>query len=236
MNWRLDNPPVIDVSVSRHMGLFAVARLAERHGVRVRLRARSPHGLTALVWLPDSVIERTAQPVRRPAATASRPTSGYPGVRPPAGTGGGAPDPGRPVAGDRLESCARPGRHRPASRLVCSRARHGAHGNGAAGAGRPGTAATPGTGAGTGDGPAGRRRRRPGSTGGPRQAGSPDHRRTRARRHHHRRAARAGPAGEPPARVSGRRRRARRAGPAHGGAEARRLAATAISRTRPAAD
>ncbi len=60
MNWRLDNPPVIDVSVSRHMGLFAVARLAERHGVRVRLRPRSPHGLTALVWLPDSVTEREA--------------------------------------------------------------------------------------------------------------------------------------------------------------------------------
>src|SRR6266567_6041457 len=62
MNWRLDNPPVIDVSVSRHMGLFAVARLAERHGVRVRLRARSPRGLIALIWLPDSIIERgTAQ-------------------------------------------------------------------------------------------------------------------------------------------------------------------------------
>jgi signal transduction histidine kinase len=60
INWRLDNPPVIDVSVSRHMGLFAVARLAERHGVRVRLRPRSPHGLTALVWLPDNVIEREA--------------------------------------------------------------------------------------------------------------------------------------------------------------------------------
>jgi signal transduction histidine kinase len=60
MNWRLDNPPVMDVSVSRHMGLFAVARLAERHGVRVRLRSRSPHGLTALVWLPDGVIEREA--------------------------------------------------------------------------------------------------------------------------------------------------------------------------------
>ena len=58
MNWRLDNPPVMDVSVSRHMGLFAVARLAERHGIRVRLRPRSPHGLTALVWLPDSVTER----------------------------------------------------------------------------------------------------------------------------------------------------------------------------------
>jgi signal transduction histidine kinase len=60
MNWRLDNPPVMDVSVSRHMGLFAVARLAERHGVRVRLRAGSPHGLTALVWLPDSITEREA--------------------------------------------------------------------------------------------------------------------------------------------------------------------------------
>src|SRR5579859_7134352 len=60
LNWRLDNPPVMDVSVSRHMGLFAVARLAERHGVRVRLRAGSPHGLTALVWLPESVTEREA--------------------------------------------------------------------------------------------------------------------------------------------------------------------------------
>jgi len=61
MNWRLDNTPTMDVSVSRHMGLFAVARLAERHRVRVRLRPASPQGLSALVWLPDSVIERTAR-------------------------------------------------------------------------------------------------------------------------------------------------------------------------------
>jgi signal transduction histidine kinase len=60
MNWRLDSPPVMDVSVSRHMGLFAVARLAERHGVRIRLRPRPPHGLTALVWLPEGVTEREA--------------------------------------------------------------------------------------------------------------------------------------------------------------------------------
>jgi signal transduction histidine kinase len=62
INWRLDNPPVIDVSVSRHMGLFAVAHLAQRHGVRVRLQPRSPQGLTALVWLPDNVIEREVSP------------------------------------------------------------------------------------------------------------------------------------------------------------------------------
>ena len=59
MNWRLDNPPTIDVSVSRHMGLFAVARLAERHRVRVRLRPAQPQGLSALVWLPDSIVART---------------------------------------------------------------------------------------------------------------------------------------------------------------------------------
>ena len=62
MNSRLLDPPAIDVSVSRHMGLFAVARLAERHGVRVRLRAGSPQGLTALVWLPDTLTERGPRP------------------------------------------------------------------------------------------------------------------------------------------------------------------------------
>jgi signal transduction histidine kinase len=62
MNHRLQSTPAIDVSVSRHMGLFAVARLAERHNVRVMLRPASPQGLTALVWLPDTEIERTTLP------------------------------------------------------------------------------------------------------------------------------------------------------------------------------
>ena len=57
-NWRLDNPPVVDVAVSRRMGLFVVARLAARHGIRVRLRPASAVGLTALVWLPDEVVVR----------------------------------------------------------------------------------------------------------------------------------------------------------------------------------
>ena len=57
-NWRLDNPPVVDVAVSRRMGLFVVARLAARHGIRVRLRSADPIGLIALVWLPDEVITR----------------------------------------------------------------------------------------------------------------------------------------------------------------------------------
>jgi signal transduction histidine kinase len=55
-NWRLDNPPVVDVAVSRRMGLFVVARLAARHGIRVRLRPAASGGLIALVWLPDETI------------------------------------------------------------------------------------------------------------------------------------------------------------------------------------
>ena len=57
-NWRLDNPPVVDVAVSRRMGLFVVARLAARHGIHVRLRPASKGGLTALVWLPDEAVTR----------------------------------------------------------------------------------------------------------------------------------------------------------------------------------
>jgi signal transduction histidine kinase len=55
MNWRLDHPPVVDVSISRHMGLYAVSRLAARHGIRVKLRPGTPQGLSALVWLPGTL-------------------------------------------------------------------------------------------------------------------------------------------------------------------------------------
>ena len=65
-NWRLDNPPVVDVAVSRRMGLFVVGRLAARHGVRVRLRHAQSGGLTALIWLPESVAApEAAQPLGR---------------------------------------------------------------------------------------------------------------------------------------------------------------------------
>ena len=105
MNWRLDNPPVMDVSVSRHMGLFAVARLAERHGVRVRLRPRSPHGLTALVWLPDGVTEREAGLYGARSRTFA--TQGR-------GASGGHVMPTRPVP-EALPSNDRPANDRPAN-------------------------------------------------------------------------------------------------------------------------
>ena len=58
INWRLDHPPVVDVSISRHMGLYAVSRLAARHGIRVKLRPGTPQGLSALVWLPGDLAKR----------------------------------------------------------------------------------------------------------------------------------------------------------------------------------
>ena len=61
-NWRLENPPVVDVAVSRRMGLFVVARLAARHGIRVRLRQPELGGLTALIWLPDNLISQETRP------------------------------------------------------------------------------------------------------------------------------------------------------------------------------
>ncbi|WP_052422415.1 sensor histidine kinase [Nonomuraea candida] len=59
-NWRLANPPVVDVSVSRRMGLFVVGRLALRHGIRVQLSMRETGGLSALVFMPDMLISNGA--------------------------------------------------------------------------------------------------------------------------------------------------------------------------------
>ncbi len=59
-NHRLDNPPAVDVEVSRRMGLFVVAQLAARHGIRIRLRAAASSGLSALVWLPPEAIAQPA--------------------------------------------------------------------------------------------------------------------------------------------------------------------------------
>jgi signal transduction histidine kinase len=54
-NQQLDNPPP-DIDVPKWMGLLVVARLAARHGIRVRLNQADLGGLTALVWLPDEIL------------------------------------------------------------------------------------------------------------------------------------------------------------------------------------
>ena len=101
-NWRLDNPPVIDVAVSRRMGLFVVGRLAARHGIKVRLRRAQSGGLSALIWVPDTVAETEPTPMlgsRRRFGTGGNPVV----IASPASAANGA---GTPVMG--VKVAARP--------------------------------------------------------------------------------------------------------------------------------
>ncbi|HET6533198.1 MAG TPA: nitrate- and nitrite sensing domain-containing protein [Actinoplanes sp.] len=103
LNERLANPPMVDVAVSRMMGLVVVARLANRHGVKVELRpADGERGTVAEVGLPAAVLVSSSAVGRLqanttfggdPAATQARPQfaeplalesgrGGYPAGRP----------------------------------------------------------------------------------------------------------------------------------------------------------
>src|SRR5699024_8419099 len=57
-NERLADPPDLDVSVTRRMGLYVVARLAQRHGIEVRLRENEDidGGVIARVVVPQSLL------------------------------------------------------------------------------------------------------------------------------------------------------------------------------------
>ncbi|GAA4247451.1 hypothetical protein GCM10022255_023380 [Dactylosporangium darangshiense] len=79
LNERLANPPMVDVAVSRMMGLVVVARLAARHGVKVELRAARERGTVADVTMPAGVLVPRALSGR---ATAGMPTAGMPAVGP----------------------------------------------------------------------------------------------------------------------------------------------------------
>ncbi len=55
-NARLDQPPDFDPANSAQLGLFVVARLAARHGVKVQLRSSAYGGITAVALLPADLI------------------------------------------------------------------------------------------------------------------------------------------------------------------------------------
>ena len=87
INERLANPPVVDVSVSRRMGLFVVGRLSLRHGIRIQLRPSDSGGTTALVMLPVDVTN---------AAERRGGTAGPGQQRPQGAPGQGGQNPGAP--------------------------------------------------------------------------------------------------------------------------------------------
>src|SRR5271166_5788079 len=90
-NWRLENPPAADIDVPKWIGVFVVARLAARHGIRVRLQQAEFGGLTALVWLPDEIL------IRHSVAAPARP-GGSAGLGPRRGLHEAAGDLGRGTA------------------------------------------------------------------------------------------------------------------------------------------
>jgi len=66
LNWQLANPSATDVAVAGHMGLFAVAHLAVRHGITVRLSTQPDGGTAAEVFLPPALISLDAKTGGRP--------------------------------------------------------------------------------------------------------------------------------------------------------------------------
>ncbi|MCK9931522.1 nitrate- and nitrite sensing domain-containing protein [Frankia sp. Mgl5] len=71
-NERLAHPPLFDFSIAERLGLFVVARLAERHEISVRLDAASGGGVQALVALPANLLASAAVPRHGEEAGAPR--------------------------------------------------------------------------------------------------------------------------------------------------------------------
>ncbi|WP_345699082.1 sensor histidine kinase [Kitasatospora terrestris] len=58
INEKLAEPPTVDATISRRMGLFVVGRLSQRHDIRVQLRPSGESaGTTSLVMLPQQLTQ-----------------------------------------------------------------------------------------------------------------------------------------------------------------------------------
>jgi signal transduction histidine kinase len=80
----LASPQEVDLSVSQRLGLHVVARLAQRHGVRVSLSPTPGGGTTAVIVLPPSLFTdepaERAEPVDEQSLTMTRPAAAAAGL------------------------------------------------------------------------------------------------------------------------------------------------------------
>ncbi len=93
-NARLADPPDLDVSVTRRMGLYVVARLAKRHNIKVRLRDNEDieGGLIARIEVPADLIQPLNGAARSTATTATTSSLRLPSaIESSLGTGSGFP-------------------------------------------------------------------------------------------------------------------------------------------------
>ncbi|MFE4976977.1 nitrate- and nitrite sensing domain-containing protein [Kitasatospora sp. NPDC056651] len=73
INEKLGEPPTVDATISRRMGLFVVGRLSQRHDIRVQLRPSGESaGTTSLVMLPAFVTQSGPAPEPDEQFTVSR--------------------------------------------------------------------------------------------------------------------------------------------------------------------
>ncbi|MFF2149601.1 nitrate- and nitrite sensing domain-containing protein, partial [Kitasatospora sp. NPDC058190] len=73
INEKLAEPPTVDATISRRMGLFVVGRLSQRHDIRVQLRPSGESaGTTSLVMLPPFVTKAGPAPEPEEQFTVSR--------------------------------------------------------------------------------------------------------------------------------------------------------------------
>jgi HAMP domain-containing protein len=81
-NERLANPPMVDFALSRMLGLYVVARLAQRYNIKVQLRHSWYGGITALVLLPPTVAIQAPMPEAIEAPSRRGPAELVPSTRP----------------------------------------------------------------------------------------------------------------------------------------------------------
>ncbi|MFG2983791.1 nitrate- and nitrite sensing domain-containing protein [Streptomyces sp. NPDC048258] len=94
-NRRIEQSEALDLFDSDRLGLFVVSRLSARHGVKVHLRTSPYGGTTAVVLLPNSMLQSAI-------------TAGAPGPEPRAGTGAASEAPAPvPVSAAASEAAAK---------------------------------------------------------------------------------------------------------------------------------
>ncbi|MFB9854993.1 nitrate- and nitrite sensing domain-containing protein [Micromonospora andamanensis] len=99
-NHRIVDRPELNPADAARLGLYVVSRLAERHGVRVRLRESVYGGTTAVVLIPSTLIV---------SDEAESHSTGDGGV---VGTDRQSPTPAQPTAGDEADGSELPTRSR----------------------------------------------------------------------------------------------------------------------------
>jgi signal transduction histidine kinase len=81
-NQRLATPAGADASVPEQMGLFVVANLGARHGIRTELRQGSDGGVVAATWVPAGLLTMATERLARPqVATGIAPDAASAAVR-----------------------------------------------------------------------------------------------------------------------------------------------------------